>query len=122
MGKRSQLCQEEAQNIVQLSSKGKSSLEIARKLKRDHRTIKKFLTEGKVTRAKQKRTKPKALSSRHEKKVKNALLRMPHSTSKTIFEAAGLFEIPNLTRNGYLKKIGNVKKKISTSVLTKKHK
>ena len=59
MGKRSQLCQDEVQNIVQLSAKGKSSLEIARKLKRDHRTIKKFLTERKVIRAKQKRNKPK---------------------------------------------------------------
>ena len=50
--------------VVRLSSKGKSSLEIAKKLIRDHHTIKKFLTEGKVTHAKQKYTKPKALSPR----------------------------------------------------------
>ena len=94
MGKRSQLCQNKVQNIVQLGSKEKSSFEVARKLKRDHCTIKKFLTKGKVTRAKQKCTKPKALSPRHERKVKIALLRMPHSTSKTIFEAAGLSKVP----------------------------
>ena len=47
---------------------------------------------------------------------------MPHLTSKTIFEAAGLFELPKSTRNDYLRKIENVKKKISTPVLTKKHK
>ena len=99
MGKQSQLCQDEVLNIVQLSSKGKSSLEIARKLKRDHRTIKKFLTEGKVTRAKQKRTKSKALSPKDERKVKNALLRMSRSTSKTIFKAAGLSEIPTPIAN-----------------------
>ena len=120
MGKRSQLCQNKVQNIVQLSLKGKCSLEIARKLKRDHRTIKKFLTEGKVTCSKQKCTKPKASCLRDERKVKNALLRMPHSASKIIFEAAGLSKVPKSTRNDYLRKIGNIKKKISTLVLIKK--
>ena len=62
MGKQNKLCQDKVQNIVQLSSKGKSSFEIARKLKRDHGIIKEFLTEGKVTHAKQKRTKPKAFN------------------------------------------------------------
>ena len=54
-----------------------------------------------MTRAKQKRTKPKALSPRDERKVKNALLRMPHLTRKTIFEAAGLSEVLKSTRNVY---------------------
>ena len=59
MGKQSQLSQDEVQNVVQLSSKEKSSLEIARKLKGDHHTIKKFSTEGKVTHTMQNIPNPK---------------------------------------------------------------
>jgi len=121
MGKRSQLSTEEVKKIVQLSTK-LSSLEISKKLKRDHRTIKKFLTKGEVTRARLTKTKPKALSPRDERKLKRTLRIMPHATSKMLFEKAGLKKISKTTRNVYLQKIGNIRKMKNSPVLTSIHK
>ena len=117
-----QLTQNETQQIVLLCSKGKSSLEIAKKLNRDHRTIKNFLAKGKVTHSTPKRSKPKALSPRDLRKVTNTLRKMPDASSRAIFQEAGQPKIPKPTRNEYLNKIGSVKKKVSGPVLTKAHK
>lgn len=122
MGKKVKLTQNETQQIIQLFSRRKSSLEIAKTLNRDHRTIKNFLSKGKVTHSTPKRGKPKALSSRDIRKVTNTLRKMPHASSRAIFQEAGLTEISKTTRNEYLKKIGSVKKKVSTPVLSKTHK
>ena len=47
---------------------------------------------------------------------------MPHSTSRAIFEQAGLSNVPKSTRNGYLREIGEVRKMKNTPILTQKHK
>ena len=122
MGKKCQLTEGETKEIVTLCSQGTTSLEIAKKLGRDHRTIKNFLSQGKVTRSKPIRGKPKALSPRNIRKVTNTLRKMPHASSRAIFHAAGLPEIPKTTRNDYLRKIGMVRKMKSTPLLTKTHK
>ena len=93
-----------------------------KKINRDHRTSKNFLAKGKVTHSTPKRSKPKALSPRDLRKVTNTLRKMPHASSRGIFQEAGLPKIPKTTRNEPLNKIGSVKKKVSAPVLTKAHK
>ena len=121
MAKGVQLTQRETKMITNLLSTGKSTLFIAKKLKRDHRTIKKFVENGAVIRKKPSNSKPKALSSAQLRKLKFALVKNPHASSKIIFDEAGIPDIPKTTRNVYLSKMGNVKKMIASPPLSKLH-
>lgn len=121
MAKGVQLTQDESKKIIHLLSTGKSTCFIAKKLKRDHRTIKKFVENGGVIRKKPSRCKPKALSSAQVRKLKLALIKNPNATSKNIFDDAGIPDIPKTTRNVYLRKLGTVKKAIASPPLTKLH-
>ena len=122
MGKQRQLKKEESKKIMRLCSERNTILEISKLLERNHRTIKKFIYAGEVIRLKSKRTKPKALSFRDMQNLKNTLRKMPHSTSRAIFEKAGLSNVSKSTRNDYSRKFGEVRKIKSTLILTQKHK
>lgn len=121
MAKGEPLTQNETKQIVQLLSTGKSTCFIAKKLKRDHRTIKKFVTNGSSIRKKSSKSKPKALSSAQVRKLKYSLIKNPNATSKTIFDEAGIPDIPKTTRNVYLRKLGTVKKTVASPPLSKLH-
>ena len=89
--------------IIRLCLEGNTSLEISILRKRVHRTIKKFLSAGEVI-----RSKPKALRSRDLRILKNNFRKVPHSTSRGIFENAGISNVPKSTRNEYLREIEKV--------------
>lgn len=121
MAKGVQLTEDETKKITKLLSTGKSTCFIAKQLKRDHRTIKKFVENGGVTRKKPTKCKPKALSPAKVRKLKFALAKNPNATSKTIFDEAGIHDIPKTTRNVYLRKLGTVKKVVASPPLSKLH-
>ena len=103
MGKQRQPNKEETKKIIRLCSEGNNSLEISKLLKRAHRTIKNFLSTSEAIRAKPKRTKPKAMSSRDMRKLKNALRKMPHSTSRAIFWVSWSIECAQIDQEWLLK-------------------
>ena len=121
MGKQRQLKKEESKVIIKLCSEENTSLDLSKLLKRDHRTINKFLSADEFIRSKPKCTKPKALSSRDMRKLKNTLRKMLNSTSRAIFEKAGVSNVPKSTRNDYLREFREVRKMNSTPILTQKH-
>ena len=104
MAKGPMLTAYERRQIVTNLAIGKSTLEISKILKRDHRTVKRFVEEGKVERKQHKRGRPSVTTSRDLRKIKRSLSQNPHSTSQTIFEAAGVTNVSKRTRNRILKK------------------
>ena len=62
MAKGVQLSQDETKQITKLLSAGKLTCFIAKQLKRDHRTIKKFIKKSCVIQKKASKFKPKTLS------------------------------------------------------------
>ena len=121
MAKGVQITEYETKKITKLLSTGKSTCFIAKQLKRGHHTIKKFVENDWVTRKKPTKCKPKALSPAKVHKLKFALAKNPNSTSKTIFDQAGIHDIPKTTRNVYLRKLGTVKKVVASPPLSKLH-
>ena len=55
MGRKKDLSQQEKAKIHTLFSEGNDTLEIAKKLGRDHRTVQKYFNEGKLKRNKRKK-------------------------------------------------------------------
>ena len=100
------LTSSEKAKITRLLSENKSTVEISKLLKRDHRTIKKFVLDGKLERKPHKGGRPRKLTKRDERKIKRALSQNPHSSSNHIFKDAGVANIPKTTRNRTLKTMG----------------
>ena len=113
MAKGKMLTAIEKAKIVKLLGQKKSTLEISRNLHRDHRTVKRFVNEGKEGRKEHKSGRPKVTTARDLRKIKRTLLADPHSTSKTIFDQAGVTEVSKRTRNRILEQIAICKSTIS---------
>lgn len=125
MGRKKDLSQQEKAKIHTLFSEGNDTLEIAKKLGRDHRTVQKYFNEGKLKRNKRKKEKNggrRTLSDRELRQIKLELARNQHASSQVIFQRAGLPDIPKTTRNRVLKSMGKVKKPLITCPLTYNHK
>ena len=87
MGKKSDTWAEEKKRVVQLLGEGYSTLEIAKTLGRDYRTIKKVTNNiNKIRTRKTKKFKVKLTNSRFSREVK----KNPFQTSKLIFDACGI--------------------------------
>jgi len=122
MGKKKDLSGQERAKIVKYLSEGCSTVDIARLLQRDHRTIKNFVIHGK---AKRKRRSPKSsckLSRREITSVKREMARSPLSSSSQLFKAVGLEKVPRSTRCRTLRQLGKVKKSKTRPPLNQKHK
>lgn len=122
MGKKRDLSEEEKKAIVQHLHAGKNSLEIAKLLQRDHRTVQRFCNEGKSSRKARQQPKFAKFSSRDLRKIKVEVARKPFSTSKQIFKEAGFANTSKTTRCKILKTIAKVRKVPVRPLLTKKHK
>ena len=101
MAKGKMLTASERANVVKLLKMKKSTLEISKIIKRDHRTVKRFTNEGNVCRKQHKSGQPRVTTSRDWRKIKRAFSQNPHCTSKDIY-AAGLTDVSKRTRNRIL--------------------
>ncbi len=125
MGRKKDLTEVEKQKIHSLFREGYATLEIAKKLGRDHRTVQCYFNDGKLKRNTRKIEKNKGLrtvSERDLRKIRLSLARNPHATSKKVFEDAGVPNIAKTTRCRLLKTIGKVKKPTITCPLNPRHK
>ena len=90
MGKKVGLVDVDRVKVTSVLGNGMSTLEIAKNMNRDHRTIKKYVYSGKTGRKTPKRSHLRTLSSRDIRKLKIEMAKTPHATSKAIFYAAGV--------------------------------
>ena len=96
--------------IIKLLHCGNDTLKISKLLKRDHRTIQTFCNEGRKCRKKRNQPTFNKLTDRDLRKIKTEVKKAPYSTSRSIFEAAGLPKMSRTTRCQALKSIKKANK------------
>jgi transposase len=101
---------ERAYIVAQLNLQ-KTTLVISKALGRDHRTVKRFVEEGKLHRKKHVSGRPSKISARDMRRIKRATAKNPHATSKTVFQAAGVTDVSKSTRNRVLRTVANQRKR-----------
>lgn len=103
-------------------AEGCSTLKIAKLLKRDHRTIKRFIQNSQQGR-KKRVEKPRRKITAHElRKVKRAAAKMPLATSFAIFQSCNITGVPKSTRCAILRDMAKVRKTEKRPPLNKTHK
>ena len=98
------------------------TVDIAKRLKRDHRTIKKYVSNINTQRKKRSDANKRKVTSRDMRKLKFALAKNPLASSKTIFEQAGIDRACRKTRCNILNDIAKNTKPVSRPPLIKQHK
>ena len=121
MPKGSLLNPQQTKEIAVFLQKGLKTIEIAKKLCLDHRTVKRYLEKGVTNNRKGKSGRKKALKNRESRKVKLSLSKMPHSSSSEVFEDAGVKKVSKTTRCKYLNKIASMRMPIRKPKLTPLH-
>jgi hypothetical protein len=101
MGRKCALSQAEKFKIIQMLHNNISTLEISKELDRDHRSIKKFVTDpelcnGRSDRGKIRKKAP--VTHRAMSAIKREVRRNPLGSSKEVFENAGVPHVPKSTR------------------------
>ena len=93
MGKKRNLTDADWLKMTSMLGHGKSTLEIAKNMNRDHRTMKRFMVSGQTTRKTLKRCHSRRLSAIDIRKLKVEMAKTSHATSKSIFDNAGVPKI-----------------------------
>lgn len=122
MGKRKDLSAAEKRQIVQCLGQGVETLDISRKLKRDHRTVKRFVTDSEHRRVRADKGRMRKVSVRQIHRIKRAAYKMPLQSSKRVFEAAGASGVPRTSRCRILQRFTVVHKHAIRPPLTNAHK
>ncbi|CAI9556287.1 unnamed protein product [Staurois parvus] len=74
------------------------TLDISRKRKRDHRTIKRFVADSEHRRVRADKGTLRKISARSMHRIKRAASKIPLHSSKQIFETAGASGVPPTSR------------------------
>ena len=122
MGRRRSVSQNEKAEIVKMLAAKVQTVEIAKRLKRDHRTIKNYVENINTARKKRSDAGKRKVTSREMRKIKFALAKNPLASSKTIFEQSGIDRPCRKTRCNILNDIAKNTKPGSRPPLTKQHK
>ena len=122
MGKGVSLSLNERKLITQKLGLGLKPCQIAEELKRDIRTINKAIENIHFTRKKRSDIGKSQITARDLRKIKSIMRKRPLSSSKTIFNLAGMRDIPKTTRNRVLSKVAKQAKPIKKPLLTAQHK
>ena len=116
MGKKKDLSAAEKRQIVQYLGQGITTLDISKRIARDHRTVKKFVTDS------QHKGKIRKISAKQMRRVKRAATKMPLNSSKQVFEAAGASGVSQTSRCRMLKRFASVLKPVIRPPLNQAHK
>lgn len=122
MGQKRDLTDSEKSKIVRCLAEGCSTLKIAKLLRRDHRTIKRFIQNSQQGR-KKRVEKPRRKITAHElRKIKRETAKMPFATSLAIFQSCNITGVPRSTRCAILRDMAKVRKAEKRPPLNKIHK
>ena len=113
MGKAKDITNLEKQKITKFLGDGVPTLEIAKKLGRDHRTIKKMVENINQTRKTRSGKGFKDTSPRDLRRLKQIVHKNPLRSSRQIFEMAGIDNVKRDKRCRILRKVSSVKKSSS---------
>ena len=122
MGQKSDLTDSEKSKIVKRLSEGCSTLEIAKILGRDHRTIKRFVANSQQGRKKRISKKSRKLTAKDLRRNKREATRNPLSSSAAIFRNGNLPGVPRSTRCSVLRDMAKVREAGTRPPLNKTHK
>lgn len=103
MGQKRDLTDSEKSKIEKSLSEGCSTLEIAKILGRDHRTIKRFVANCQQGCKKRVEKKAAKLTAKDLRRITRQTSRNPLSTSAVIFQNCNLPEVPRSTRCSVLR-------------------
>ena len=109
MGKNKDLTPSEKENTTRWLGSGQTTLEISKKLLRDHRTVLKYVKNCINKRARADKGKRRKISGRKYTLVNRELAKNPLSTSKTIFDNANIICQSRTTRCSILQTMATVK-------------
>lgn len=85
MGRKKDLSASEKSEIVKCLGKGMKTLDISRKLKRDHHTIKRFVADSEHARVRADKGTIRKVSARQIHRIKRAAAKIPSYSSKQVF-------------------------------------
>ena len=122
MGRRKELTSEEKTIIIKRLGDGKSTLEIAKMIGRDNRTVKKYVADSKAARKRSGKGKMKVVSKRKLSLIKRVLNKNPLANSKKIFDDAGAGNVSRSTRCRVLRHLGKCVKPDIRPPLKSSHK
>ncbi|CAJ0926660.1 unnamed protein product [Ranitomeya imitator] len=108
MGQKRDLTGSEKSTIVRCLAEGCSSLEIAKLLKRDHRTIKHFMANSQQVRKKHVNQKRCKITAHELRKIKREAAKMPFATSVAIFQNCNVTGVSKSTRCAILRDMAKV--------------
>ena len=107
---------------MQCLGKGMKTLDISRQLKRDHRTVKRFVADSEHRRVHADKVIMRKISARQIHRIKTSAAKMPLQSSKQVFEAAGASGVPQTSRCRILQRLTVVQKPTIRPPLTNAHK
>ena len=122
MGRGKALTEDEKAVIIKESAKGTSPDAIAAKIGRHVDTVKRFQKNPTPRKKRSDAGISKTVTDRDMRNITRQLRKKPGQTSKSIFNAAGLCDIPKSTRNSILRTVGSVVAPVKMPPLTKRHK
>ena len=122
MGKKKDLSAAEKRQIVQYLGQGITTLDISKRIARDHRTVKIFVTDSQHKRVRSDKGKIRKISAKQMRRVKRAATKMPLNSSKQVFEAAGASGVSRTSRCRMLKRFASVLKPVIRPPLNQAHK
>ena len=110
MGQKRDLTDSEKSKMVKRFLEGRSTLEIAKILGRDHRTIKRFVANSQQGRKKRVEKKRRTLIAKDLRRIKREATRNPFSSSAVIFQNCNLPGVSRSTRCSVLRDMAKVRK------------
>ena len=122
MGKKNDLTSEDKANITRRLAAGENTLQIAHNINRDHRTIKAFTANSDKRRTRSDKGIHRCVTRHDLTALKRSTSRKPLSSSKSIFNDAGVTLPSRPTRCRVLKKFAKVKSAVKQPPLKKIHK
>jgi transposase len=108
MGRRKDLPDAEKATIIKEIAKGKTTKSIAERINRHVVTVTRFLQNPSKRKPRSDRGIKKSVSKRDMNRLRRNLRKMPGATSKRIFKEVGLPDVPKITRNRILGKLGSI--------------
>jgi transposase len=110
MGKKSDLSSAEKSLIVKSIANGMKTIDIAKEIGRDHRTVKKYVQNSQHERKRSDKGSMRKITPRKLRQIGRQLARKPLASSKEIFERVSAADVPKSTRCRILQGMASVRK------------
>ena len=122
MGKKRDLTTNEKDQIVKLLSNQKTTIEIAKMLSRDHRTIKNFVQKASKVRTRKDKGQFRLIKKKETTVLKMAIARNPLTTSRKCFNESNIQVKSRTSRWRIIQVLAEMKSAIKKPPLTMNHK